>query len=99
MPVRLQFKRQKGFRLPPNALRVTRPSRWGNPFKVGQPNLVDGQPITGEDALRFFEKLVEIRLARQPEYLEPLRGKDLACFCSLNSECHADILLKYANRD
>jgi hypothetical protein len=26
-----------------------------------------------------------------------LRGKDLACFCSLDQPCHADVLLELAN--
>lgn len=30
--------------------------------------------------------------------LEPLRGKDLMCFCSVGSlYCHADVLLELAN--
>jgi hypothetical protein len=28
---------------------------------------------------------------------EQLRGKDLACWCSENAACHADILLEIAN--
>ncbi|GAB4023325.1 DUF4326 domain-containing protein [Spirosoma migulaei] len=31
------------------------------------------------------------------EHLEDLTGKNLACFCSLDQRCHADILLKLAN--
>jgi hypothetical protein len=34
---------------------------------------------------------------KQP-FLEPLRGKDLACWCPLDWQCHADILLELANR-
>lgn len=30
--------------------------------------------------------------------LEPLRGKDLACWCALDKPCHADVLLELANR-
>jgi hypothetical protein len=29
--------------------------------------------------------------------LPELRGKNLACFCSLDSPCHADVLLELAN--
>jgi hypothetical protein len=29
--------------------------------------------------------------------LEPLRGKDLACWCPLSEPCHADVLLELAN--
>jgi DNA modification methylase len=32
-PIGIQCSRQRGYRLPPNTIRVTRPSRWGNPFK------------------------------------------------------------------
>lgn len=28
----------------------------------------------------------------------PLRGKHLACWCPLNQPCHADVLLRLANR-
>jgi hypothetical protein len=35
MPKRIQRSRAKGSRLPAGAVVVTRPGRWGNPFKVG----------------------------------------------------------------
>lgn len=31
--------------------------------------------------------------------LEELRGKDLACWCSPNQPCHADVLLRIANEE
>ena len=36
-PKRIQRKRTKGYRLPPNAVYVGRPTKWGNPFKVINP--------------------------------------------------------------
>ena len=33
------------------------------------------------------------------EWLEPLRGKDLACWCSLDQPCHADVLLELCRVD
>lgn len=36
MPKRIQRKRTKGWRMPENALSVTRPSMFGNPFIVGK---------------------------------------------------------------
>lgn len=33
-PQRIQLSRRKGFKLPPNTVVVSRPSRWGNPFRV-----------------------------------------------------------------
>lgn len=32
-----------------------------------------------------------------PRWLDPLRGKDLMCWCPLNQPCHADVLLEIAN--
>jgi hypothetical protein len=32
------------------------------------------------------------------DYLAPLRGHDLACWCRLDAPCHADVLLELANR-
>lgn len=34
MPIRIQRKRTKGFKLPENTVCVTRGTKWGNPFKV-----------------------------------------------------------------
>lgn len=32
MPIRIQRKRTKGWKMPPNTVYVGRPGRWGNPF-------------------------------------------------------------------
>jgi hypothetical protein len=37
MSERIQRKRKKGWRMPQGAVYVGRPSRWGNPFRVGDP--------------------------------------------------------------
>lgn len=34
-PKRIQLSREQGWRKPPNTVSVARPSRWGNPFRVG----------------------------------------------------------------
>jgi hypothetical protein len=34
MPVRIQRKRTKGWKMPPNTVSVTRPGKWGNPFNL-----------------------------------------------------------------
>lgn len=33
-PARIQLKRTRGWRKPPNTVVVSRPSKWGNPFSV-----------------------------------------------------------------
>jgi len=84
-PRRLQRKRSKGWRKPEGSISVTRPGRWGNPFK-------------GPDAIERFRAYAEERLAREPAWLEPLRGRDLLCWCAPSSRCHADVLLELAAR-
>jgi hypothetical protein len=34
-PKRIQRKRTKGWKMPPNAISVTRPGKFGNPFRIG----------------------------------------------------------------
>ena len=43
----------------------------------------------------FREYAIE-RLKREPQWLEPLRGKDLVCWCA-PARCHADVLMDLAN--
>lgn len=33
-----------------------------------------------------------------PKRIQRRRGKNLACWCKLDSPCHADVLLKLANK-
>jgi hypothetical protein len=35
VPFRVQLCRRKGWKLPANTVCVTRPGKWGNPFKIG----------------------------------------------------------------
>lgn len=99
-PQRIQLSRKKGWRMPPNTLKVDRTSKWGNPFVVG----VHG---TKAECVRLFELLLGGVLcvscgnaAAQQAYLDmakcdhkELRGKNLACWCPQNTPCHADVLL------
>ena len=109
-PKRIQQKRVKGWRMPENAVSVCRPGRWGNPFQIGSTNWipVDSSgtwskephpPLTREQAIQCFRYCTEFDLQQNPAYLEPLRGKDLACFCPPNVDCHADVLLELANKE
>ena len=82
---RVQYKR--GQKLPPNTKLVNRTSRWGNPYKVKE---------YGRDkAIYMYSIWLDKKLDENPDFLEPLRGFDLACDCALDKECHADILLTY----
>ena len=35
-PQRIQLRRTKGWRLPPNTVNVARPTKWGNPFTTAK---------------------------------------------------------------
>jgi hypothetical protein len=91
-PVRVQRKRTKGWKMPPNTVYVGRPTKWGNPYKVG-----GSANITPQEAVNLFEKYIA-KWADEDEIKEELKGKNLACFCKEGEPCHADILLKIANQ-
>jgi hypothetical protein len=78
--------------MPENAVYVGRPTRWGNPFRAGEPGVRDAA-----DAVRSYELLMFARGGRYADGLRPLRGHDLVCWCPLDQPCHADVLLALAN--
>lgn len=92
-PRRIQLSRKRGFNLQAvsqalnglPAIKVTRPGRWGNPWTFANSGNV-------HPALRFACETAPLW------DVSPLRGKNLACFCALDAECHADVLLELANR-
>jgi hypothetical protein len=96
MPQRIQRERIRGWRKPPNSVIVDRTSRYGNPHRIGF-CLVCGVTHSREDAIAEFRAEIRAKLYEQPDALDPLRGKDLICFCRLDQACHADVLLELAN--
>ena len=105
MPKRIQRKRTKGWRMPEGAVYVGRPTRFGNPLRIGQwRNYGAGEAV--RDYQRWLRRDPVVRSYENAYGLPPtpaeiraaLRGKDLACWCPLDQPCHADILLKLANR-
>lgn len=107
-PRRVQLSRAKGWRMPPNTVKVDRSTKWGNPFIVGKHG-------TAAECVDLFEKLAfgfvciskGVDLARsQSNFLKAwtddrreLQGKSLACWCGQNKPCHADVLLRLANAE
>lgn len=57
-PKRIQRKRSKGWRMPPGALYVGRPTVWGNPYKVGDRHPILGATISPGQAARLFRDLL-----------------------------------------
>jgi len=89
-PIRIQRKRTKGWKMPPNTVYVGRPTKWGNSF-------------IGENSIEQYRKFIMSWYKSGDtgflNDLKKLRGKNLACQCPLDKPCHADILLKLANRE
>ncbi len=72
--------------MPENTVYVGRPTKWGNPYKVAD--------YARDAALAEYTSWLERRVKENPQFLKPLIGKNLACWCPLSLPCHADILLK-----
>lgn len=107
MATRIQRKRSKGWKMPEGAVYVGRPTKWGNPYRVGM-----WLNYEATEAVRDFRNWAsgnytcngtawgnghgkEMAKAAAVE----LRGKDLACWCPLDQPCHADVLLEIANSE
>jgi hypothetical protein len=105
-PHRVQLSRKKGWKMPPNTVKVDRTTQYGNRYVVGgNPCLhVDGalhEVPDAETSVRLHREELEHWMMRRPEQvrvmLEPLRGKNLACWCKPGAPCHADALLMMSN--
>lgn len=93
-PQRIQLRRTKGWRMPPNTVKVDRSTKWGNPFR-GQ-----SAEVLVERYRR--EHIGGLSPAARKAFLREvdaeLRGKNLACWCTPGRPCHADFLLEIVNR-
>lgn len=87
-PVRVQLSRKKGWRMPKNTVKVSRPGQWGNPFIVGTHG-------TQAECVQMFRDWMPLHFRNSAPRL--LRGRNLACWCALDRPCHADVLLEIAN--
>ncbi len=98
-PKRIQRRRVKGWKMPPNTVYVGRPTRWGNPHKVGRHKDYHDLKLTRQDAVDLYrEWLMQAGNGTlKDEAVIELHGKNLACFCPLDQPCHADVLLEIAN--
>lgn len=74
--------------MPPNAIYVGRPTRWGSPYKIGR----DGNR---SEVIAKYAAWARTR-AEDPLFLAPLAGRDLACWCD-PLPCHGHVLLRLAN--
>jgi hypothetical protein len=92
------WRQHKGARKPDDVILVARPTRFGNPFKV------EAGRTQAEAVEAFRTWLADDNATFEPERrswilanLHLLHGKRLACYCELDTPCHADVLVELAD--
>jgi hypothetical protein len=108
MPERIVMRRSKGWKKPANTIYVGRPTQWGNPFRPGEAHPEHGRPMSRDEAVALYRAALTRPNSAFNARLDPrctveavkheLRGSNLACWCSLDGACHADVLLDIANK-
>lgn len=114
MPKRIQLSRARDSKLPFRTVKVDRTTRYGNPYRIGEP--IDmkqvrrwGWEISPEgrrhvckasaEAVAKFRHALFWDAAIHDFIRNELGGKDLACWCGPDDPCHADVLIEIANSD
>ena len=80
------------FHDPKDVVFIGRPSKFGNPFKIG----TDGDR---EDVISKFESYFTEKLQTDPEFVKAvlaLKGKVLACYCKPEA-CHGDVIATWVD--
>jgi len=101
-PHRVQRRRTRGWAMPENTVYVGRPSVWANPFLADRTRVHSPKVLQG--VMDVYRLHIEHLLEADPDFLEPLRWKNLSCWCTLSHPnwervyCHADVLLEMANK-
>lgn len=74
-------------------------SEWANPWRIGQPHpnpAYRGQVhLVRFEVLELFSDYLLRCLAKDPWWLEPLRGRVLACWCYSPDDCHGGIIVRW----
>lgn len=90
--------------MPENTVSVARPTRWGNPFMVGQSvQATKDGPVavcfSQQQAVAAYRDFCGHPIGRRfvADARRELGGKNLACWCPIGAPCHADVLLELAN--
>lgn len=105
-PHRIQLSRAKGWRMPPNTVKVDRTTKWGNPFIPGKPipfGTMKGCIVTDKrHAFVLYRSFASLNDKLVAAARAELAGKNLACWCSqedpYEDACHAAVLLEIANK-
>ncbi|ASU85138.1 DUF4326 domain-containing protein [Nocardiopsis gilva YIM 90087] len=92
--------RVPGGKKPASVKYVGRPTRWGNPHLLDEP--CDAPQCGGAvhdrpESLRLFREHLRAHPDLVAAARRELAGWDLACYCPLDVDCHADIWLGVVN--
>lgn len=91
-------RRVKGWRKPAGGIVCTRPSRWSNPFAVGERIPTGGVIETNEQAVAMYRRWLRGRPDRIGQALTELAGGVLLCYCKPGERCHVqDVLIPLVN--
>jgi len=104
MPIRIQRRRARGWRLPAGAVCVDRSTPWGNPFVVGRDGTaaecvaLHRHLLSGLICLSAKATIDEQTkcLTHAREHIHELIGRDVACWCGEGAPCHGTNLLEAA---
>jgi len=69
---------------------IGRPSKWGNPFKIGK----DG---SREEVIQKYRQWILDNPTLIAQLATELKGKTLGCWCKPNT-CHGDVLAELADQ-
>ena len=89
--------------MPEGAVYVGRPTKWGNPFKVGSLYRGTFKIRDLRHAFVLYRADAPMNQGLAAAARRDLRGKTLACWCpevpygTTDGCCHADVLLELAN--
>lgn len=75
--------------IPAASVFIGRPSKYGNPFVIGQHG-------TRSEVIAMYRTWLTPELIAEAQ--EELKGRDLVCFCSPKA-CHGDVLLELLRED
>jgi hypothetical protein len=101
MPNRIRLERTPGWRKPVGAVVVSRPSKWGNPWR-------ESEGLTKQQCAAAFDRAMEMPRRENPKLIgypsreeirRELAGRDLCCWCPESGPCHATTLLRIANEE
>ena len=97
---RVPTSKWAAYELPPDVMRVDRRTRWGNPFThLSYKTKAQFRVKTLDLALSMYDGWLTKQIDADPDFIKPLSGKRLACWCRPPEGfqgrllCHAQVLV------